>query len=56
MKTTSKVSWMDMASIATLGIAGCLLSYDALRQMGTAIHIRPELACLCPVVIDGCVA
>ncbi|WP_370106415.1 DUF2637 domain-containing protein, partial [Streptacidiphilus sp. BW17] len=47
---------MDVVSIAALGIAGCVLSYDALRQMGTAIHIRPNLTYLFPIVIDGFIA
>ena len=39
-----------------LGLAGGALSYDALRQMAVAVHIRPQLTYLFPVVIDGFIA
>ncbi|MDT3397728.1 DUF2637 domain-containing protein [Streptomyces sp. B1866] len=39
--------------IAILGAAGFALSYDALRQMAVATHVRPALTYLFPVVIDG---
>ncbi|WP_329218819.1 DUF2637 domain-containing protein [Streptomyces sp. NBC_01485] len=48
-------SW-DRFAIVLLGIAGCALSYDALRQMATAVHVRPHLTYLFPVVIDGFIA
>jgi hypothetical protein len=48
-------SW-DRLAILLLGTTGCALSYDALRQMATAIHTRPDLTYLFPVVIDGFIA
>nr|WP_042383983.1 DUF2637 domain-containing protein [Streptacidiphilus melanogenes] len=42
--------------MALLGAAGCALSYDALRQMAFAIHVRPQLTWLFPIVIDGFIA
>ena len=38
-----------------LGACGAL-SYDSLRQIAVAIHIRPHLAYLFPLVIDGFIA
>ncbi|WP_190129852.1 DUF2637 domain-containing protein [Streptomyces mashuensis] len=46
----------DRAAITALGGAGCALSYDALQQMATAIHIRGFLTYLFPLVIDGFIA
>ncbi|WP_435176400.1 DUF2637 domain-containing protein [Actinacidiphila sp. bgisy145] len=46
----------DRAAITVLGGAGCALSYDALQQMATAIHIRHALTYLFPAVIDGFIA
>lgn len=46
----------DRAAITALGAAGCALSYDALQQMATAIHIRGLLTYLFPLVIDGFIA
>jgi len=46
----------DRLAVLLLGAAGCLLSYDALRQMAFAIHVRPALTYLFPVVIDGFIA
>ncbi|WP_327660514.1 MULTISPECIES: DUF2637 domain-containing protein [unclassified Streptomyces] len=48
-------SW-DRAAIVALGAAGCALSYDALQQMATAIHIRGILTFVFPLVIDGFIA
>ncbi|MEV1026640.1 DUF2637 domain-containing protein [Streptomyces sp. NPDC050264] len=48
-------SW-DRAAIVALGAAGCALSYDALQQMATAIHIRGLLTFVFPLVIDGFIA
>jgi hypothetical protein len=42
--------------IALLGAIGFTLSYDALRQMAVAIHIRGLLTYLFPLVIDGFIA
>jgi len=49
----SSVSRWDLAAIVILGAAGCVLSYDALQQMGVAMHIRGKLTYVFPVVIDG---
>jgi hypothetical protein len=46
----------DRIAVLLLGAAGCVLSYDALRQMAFAIHVRPALTYLFPVVIDGFIA
>ncbi|GAA2654733.1 DUF2637 domain-containing protein [Streptomyces lunalinharesii] len=42
--------------IALLGTIGFALSYDALRQMAVAIHIRGLLTYAFPLVIDGFIA
>ncbi|MBU6529668.1 DUF2637 domain-containing protein [Streptomyces mayonensis] len=52
---TRITSW-DRAAIVALGAAGCALSYDALQQMATAIHIRGILTFVFPLVIDGFIA
>ncbi|GAA1935046.1 hypothetical protein GCM10009716_47610 [Streptomyces sodiiphilus] len=44
------------AGIALLGTTGFALSYDALRQMAVAIHIRGPLTYVFPLVIDGFIA
>ncbi|WP_157876005.1 DUF2637 domain-containing protein [Streptacidiphilus griseoplanus] len=53
---TSRVSAWDVIAIAMLGGAGCALSYDALRQMAEAIHVRVQLTYVFPAVIDGFIA
>ncbi|WAL96906.1 DUF2637 domain-containing protein [Streptomyces sp. Je 1-369] len=42
--------------IALLGTIGFVLSYDALRQMAVAAHIRPLFTIGFPLVIDGFIA
>jgi hypothetical protein len=42
--------------IALLGATGFALSYDALRQMAVAIHVRGLLTYAFPLVIDGFIA
>lgn len=54
--TAERPSRWDRAAITTLGAAGCALSYDALQQVATAIHIRGLLTYLFPFVIDGFIA
>ncbi|WP_333768198.1 DUF2637 domain-containing protein [Streptomyces sp. IBSBF 2435] len=49
-------SWWDPLALILLGLAGGALSYDSLRQMAVAVHIRPHLAYLFPLVIDGFIA
>lgn len=51
-----RATWWDQLAIILLGVAGCALSYDALRQMATAVHVRHQLTYLFPVVIDGFIA
>ncbi len=51
-----RATWWDRIAIILLGVAGCALSYDALRQMATAVHVRHQLTYLFPVVIDGFIA
>ncbi|WP_405466694.1 DUF2637 domain-containing protein [Streptomyces jietaisiensis] len=53
---TARVTGWDRAVIIALGGAGCALSYDALQQMATAIHVRGFLTYLFPLVIDGFIA
>ncbi|AUH42207.1 DUF2637 domain-containing protein [Streptomyces sp. CMB-StM0423] len=43
-------------SVAALAAIGFVLSYDALRQMAVAVHIRGPLTYLFPLVIDGFIA
>jgi hypothetical protein len=50
------ITGWDRAAIVALGAAGCALSYDALQQMATAIHVRGPLTYLFPLVIDGFIA
>ncbi|QKW28274.1 DUF2637 domain-containing protein [Streptomyces seoulensis] len=51
-----RATWWDRLAIVLLGFAGCALSFDALRQMATAVHVRHQLTYLFPVVIDGFIA
>ncbi|MEE4544649.1 DUF2637 domain-containing protein [Streptomyces sp. V4-01] len=51
-----RATWWDRLAIILLGFAGCALSFDALRQMATAVHVRPQLTYLFPIVIDGFIA
>ncbi|MDT3395800.1 DUF2637 domain-containing protein [Streptomyces sp. B1866] len=44
------------AGVALLGATGFVLSYDALRQMAAAIHVREPLTYAFPLVIDGFIA
>ncbi|WP_327290339.1 DUF2637 domain-containing protein [Streptomyces sp. NBC_01198] len=54
--TAHRATAWDRAAVALLGAAGCTLSYDALQQIAIAIHIRPALTYLFPLVIDGFIA
>lgn len=53
---SARVTGWDRAVVILLGGAGCALSYDALRQMAAAIHVRGPLTYLFPLVIDGFIA
>jgi len=46
----------DRLVILLLGACGCILSFDSLRQVALATHVRPDLSYLFPVVIDGFIA
>lgn len=39
-----------------LGACGCVLSFDSLRQVALATHVRPDLSYLFPIVIDDFIA
>ncbi|MEU6017757.1 DUF2637 domain-containing protein [Streptomyces sp. NPDC047515] len=52
----ARINGWDRAAVVALGGAGCALSYDALQQMATAIHVRGFLTFLFPLVIDGFIA
>lgn len=54
--TAHQATAWDRAAVTLLGAAGCTLSYDALQQIAIAIHIRPALTYLFPLVIDGFIA
>ncbi|MFG2712290.1 DUF2637 domain-containing protein [Streptomyces goshikiensis] len=55
-RAAARITGWDRAAIVTLGAAACALSYDALQQMATAIHVRGFLTYLFPLVIDGFIA
>ncbi|WP_052434876.1 DUF2637 domain-containing protein [Streptacidiphilus melanogenes] len=46
----------DRAVIVALGACGSVLSFNALRQVGVAIHSGTQLSYLFPLVIDGFIA
>ncbi|MEU6848363.1 DUF2637 domain-containing protein [Actinacidiphila alni] len=46
----------DRLVILLLGACGCVLSFDSLRQVALATHVRPDLSYLFPIVIDGFIA
>ncbi|WP_436787915.1 DUF2637 domain-containing protein [Yinghuangia sp. YIM S10712] len=48
--------WWDRVAVGGLAAAGFLLSYDALRQMAAAAHVRPALTWLFPLIVDGFIA
>ncbi|WP_435128756.1 DUF2637 domain-containing protein [Actinacidiphila sp. bgisy144] len=54
--TTALVTGWDRLAVIVLGGAGCALSASALMQMAIAIHIRPNLCWLFPLVVDGFIA
>lgn len=53
---TALVTGWDRLAVIVLGGAGCALSASALMQMAIAIHIRPALCWLFPLVVDGFIA
>ncbi|MFF7159457.1 DUF2637 domain-containing protein [Streptomyces sp. NPDC008139] len=44
---------LDSLAILLLGGSACTLSFDALRQVALAAHVRPVLAYLFPIIVDG---
>lgn len=52
----TRVSRWDRGAIITLGGAAFAQSFDALRQMAGAIHVRSQLTWLFPLLIDGFIA
>lgn len=46
----------DRLVILLIGTCACVLSFDSLRQVALATHVRPDLSYLFPVVIDGFIA
>ncbi|MGW0660126.1 DUF2637 domain-containing protein [Streptodolium elevatio] len=53
---TRLASLWDRAAVGGLAVAGFVLSYDALRQMAAAAHVRPVLTWLFPLIVDGFIA
>ncbi|GAA2110493.1 hypothetical protein GCM10009759_51810 [Kitasatospora saccharophila] len=53
---TVRVTLWDRLAVALLGVLGFVLSYDALRQMAGATHVRGPLTYLFPIIIDGFIA
>lgn len=51
-----RITGWDRTAIIALGATGGALSFDALQQMAAAIHVRPQLVWLFPLVIDGFIA
>ncbi|BFV57950.1 hypothetical protein KCMC57_up30540 [Kitasatospora sp. CMC57] len=52
----ARVSLWDRLTVVLLGALGFALSYDALRQMAAAIHVRGPLTYVFPLIIDGFIA
>ncbi|MFD8703758.1 DUF2637 domain-containing protein [Kitasatospora sp. NPDC059648] len=53
---SARVTLWDRLAVALLGVLGFVLSYDALRQMAGATHVRGPLTYLFPIIIDGFIA
>ncbi|WP_441245250.1 DUF2637 domain-containing protein [Kitasatospora sp. McL0602] len=54
--TSAPVTGWDRTVVIALGAAGCALSYDALQQMASAVHVRGFLTYLFPIIVDGFIA
>jgi hypothetical protein len=54
--TSAHVTGWDRTVVIGLGAAGCALSYDALQQMASAVHVRGFLTYLFPIIVDGFIA
>ena len=53
---SARVTLWDRLAAALLGVLGFVLSYDALRQMAGATHVRGPLTYLFPIIVDGFIA
>ncbi|WP_328956056.1 DUF2637 domain-containing protein [Kitasatospora purpeofusca] len=53
---SARVTIWDRLAVALLGVLGFVLSYDALRQMAGATHVRGPLTYLFPIIVDGFIA
>ncbi|MGF1430398.1 DUF2637 domain-containing protein [Kitasatospora sp. LaBMicrA B282] len=53
---SARATIWDRLAVALLGVLGFVLSYDALRQMAAATHVRGPLTYLFPIIIDGFIA
>ncbi|MFJ7248459.1 DUF2637 domain-containing protein [Kitasatospora sp. NPDC098652] len=53
---SARVTVWDRLAVGLLGVLGFVLSYDALRQMAGATHVRGPLTYLFPIIIDGFIA
>jgi hypothetical protein len=51
----SATGW-DRAAVALLGVLGFALSYSALQQMATAVHVLQPLSYAYPPLVDGFIA
>ncbi|MFI9332451.1 DUF2637 domain-containing protein [Kitasatospora sp. NPDC052868] len=54
--TSAHITGWDRTVVIALGAAGCALSYDALQQMSSAVHVRGFLTYLFPIIVDGFIA
>lgn len=52
----SSLGGWDRLAIALLGSAAFAQSFDALRQMAAAVHVRSQLTWLFPLLVDGFIA
>ncbi|MFJ7245588.1 DUF2637 domain-containing protein [Kitasatospora sp. NPDC098652] len=53
---SARATIWDRLAVALLGVLGFVLSYDALRQMAAATHVRGPLTYLFPIIVDGFIA
>ncbi|MEV7777862.1 DUF2637 domain-containing protein [Kitasatospora sp. NPDC088351] len=53
---SARATIWDRLAVGLLGVLGFVLSYDALRQMAGATHVRGPLTYLFPLIIDGFIA
>ena len=53
---SARATIWDRLAVGLLGVLGFVLSYDALRQMAGATHVRGPLTYLFPIIVDGFIA